>query len=69
MKKTGLLRAIEIAGSQSELARRIGVGQTAVWYWLHMSRYGVPAEYVSKIEQVTGVVRTELRPDLWEKAR
>jgi DNA-binding transcriptional regulator YdaS (Cro superfamily) len=65
ISQKALLRAIELAGSQSELARRIGAQQSTVWYWLYLSDKGVPPEAAIKIEQATGVSRHELRPDLW----
>lgn len=60
-----LHRAVTCAGSQSELARRIGVKQMHVWNWLNRSKGKVPAEYVLPIEKATGVSRHELRPDLY----
>lgn len=65
ISKKALLRAIELAGSQSALARLIGAEQSTVWYWLNLSTRGVPPEAAVKIEQTTGVSRHELRPDLW----
>lgn len=65
-------KAIEIVGSQSELARRIGAGckQQNVWRWLHMDY--VPADRCIQIEAATeGQVRVEdLRPDVpWHVIR
>ena len=57
--------AIERAGGQSCLARRIGTTQGPLWYWLNKSKRGVPAEFVLPIERETGVSRSELRPDLF----
>jgi DNA-binding transcriptional regulator YdaS (Cro superfamily) len=65
----GLKRAIEAAGGQKRLAKRINVTQSQVWYWLMRSKKGVPAERVLDIERETGVSRTELRPDIWPEAR
>ena len=48
---TALRRAVEITGSQSELARRIGVRQMHVWNWLNRSKSRVPGEYVIAIEK------------------
>lgn len=64
-----LEKAIRIAGSQSELARRIGVKQQYIWYWLHKAK-AVPAEYVAKIEAATDsrVTRYQLRPDVFGNA-
>ena len=61
-----LLEAIKIAGSQTELARRINVTQSHIWNWLNRDKR-VPAEYVLPIESAVGgkVDRTKLRPDLF----
>jgi DNA-binding transcriptional regulator YdaS (Cro superfamily) len=64
-RQRGLRRAIKIAGGQSALARKIGVKQSTIWFWLMESKRGVPAEFVLKIEKATGVSRHELRPDIW----
>lgn len=63
MNRTAIENAVEAAGSQSELARRIGVRQGYVWKWLRSKR--VPAERVLAIEAATGVSRHELRPDIY----
>lgn len=58
-----LQSAIDIVGSQSELARRIGSTQGSVWRWLR----GTPilAPMVLAIERETGVPKEALRPDLY----
>lgn len=61
---SALQHAVEIAGSQSELARRIGVSHPRVWNWLHRPPHRVPAEFAIAIEQATGVTRDVLRPDI-----
>lgn len=68
-----LKKAIAIAGSQAELARRIGgkVRQQHVHYWLRVGY--IPAERVLDIERATvdeltgapRVTRSSLRPDLY----
>jgi DNA-binding transcriptional regulator YdaS (Cro superfamily) len=57
---------VKVAGSQAELARRIGKKQAHVWNWLHRDAQ-VPAEAVLPIEAATAgqVTRHELRPDLY----
>lgn len=64
--RTPLEKAVEFAGSQAELARRIGKAQAHVWNWLHRDK-DVPAESVLAIEAATEgqVTRHELRPDLY----
>jgi len=56
-------RAIEAAGSASELARRLGVVPMAVTQWKR--REQVPAERCLAIEAATGVSRHDLRPDVF----
>jgi TorA maturation chaperone TorD len=63
MRDPGLQQAIEVAGSVSELARKIGIAQPSVSNW---SR--IPAERVVAVEEVTGVDRALLRPDLFGRA-
>lgn len=64
MSKEALLKACRTAGSQQELAKRLGLrSQGTIQGWL--KRGQPPAERVIEIENVTGVSRTELRPDLY----
>jgi DNA-binding transcriptional regulator YdaS (Cro superfamily) len=58
--------SIDKAGSQSEFARQLGVSQPAVWKWLQSSKR-LPAEYVLKAEQLYGVSRHDLRPDIYPR--
>ena len=60
MRDPGHQQAINAAGGVSELARKIGIAQPSISNW---SR--VPAERVASVEQVTGVDRALLRPDLF----
>jgi DNA-binding transcriptional regulator YdaS (Cro superfamily) len=55
-------QAADRIGGLSELARRLGVKHPTFYKW---SR--VPAERVLQIEQITGVSRHDLRPDLYPK--
>ena len=59
-----LALAIEKAGSQSALARHCDKKQGHVWHWLHKSGK-CPAEETLKIEALTGVSRSLLRPDIY----
>lgn len=63
MRDPGLQQAINAAGGVSELARKIGIAQPSVSNW---SR--IPAERVVAIEEITGVDRALLRPDLFAGA-
>lgn len=59
------LRQLETAaGSQSALARALGVTQPTVWHWLNLS-HRIPAEHVLRAERLYGVSRHELRPDIY----
>lgn len=68
MKPNSIEAAVAVAGSQSELARRIGVRQGYVWRWLRANK--VPAERVLAIEAAThgAVTRHDLRPDVFGPA-
>lgn len=59
----GLDAAIRACGGVSELARRLGISQPSVSHWQR-----VPAERVLMVEQVSGVPRGTLRPDLYPAA-
>lgn len=59
-----LQQALDVAGSQSELARICGVQQPTVWKWLQTSKR-LPAEHVLRVEAATGVPRHHLRPDIY----
>ena len=64
---TSLERAVCIVGGQTKLAKKLGLKQGHVWWWLNKTNRGVPAEYVLAIERATGgkVTRHQLRPDLY----
>jgi DNA-binding transcriptional regulator YdaS (Cro superfamily) len=65
MNENALARAIALVGSQSELARIIGVRPQAVQKW---ARRGIaPAERVAQIAEATDwrVSCHELRPDVF----
>lgn len=66
MELKALEKAIELAGSQAELARRLGKKQAHIWNWLHRDKR-VPADMAISIEHAVGgqVTRQALRPDLY----
>ena len=57
--------AISTIGSQSELARALGIRPQAVQKWVRLGR--VPADRVLAVEDATGgkVTRFDLRPDVF----
>ena len=63
MTQVAIQKAAKAAGGQSALARLLGVTPQAVQKMCATGR--VPAERVLEIEKLTGVHRSELRPDLY----
>jgi DNA-binding transcriptional regulator YdaS (Cro superfamily) len=60
MRSPALLKAIEKAGSVTKLATLLDVAPQAISQW-----FRAPAGRVLEIERVTGVLRHELRPDIY----
>lgn len=65
MEKEYLLKAIDVAGGQSQLASALSIKQGHVAMWVHRDKKAPPAEYVLKIEELTGISRHKLRPDVF----
>jgi DNA-binding transcriptional regulator YdaS (Cro superfamily) len=61
--RVALCRAAATFGGFSELARKLGITPQAVSNWHQRGR--VPAVRVLEIEQITGVSRHSLRPDIY----
>jgi DNA-binding transcriptional regulator YdaS (Cro superfamily) len=58
-----LLHAVDVLGGQTATAKRLGVSQQAVQYWIRRGR--VPALKAIPLEVASGVSRQKLRPDLY----
>jgi DNA-binding transcriptional regulator YdaS (Cro superfamily) len=58
--------AVEAAGSQPALAKRIGFAQMSISRWVNGVQ-PVSPRAVLKIEDATGVSRHDLRPDLYPR--
>jgi DNA-binding transcriptional regulator YdaS (Cro superfamily) len=58
-------RAIRAVGGRRALAERVGVRVQAVEKWVRFER--IPAERVLTVEELTGVSRHDLRPDLYPR--
>ena len=55
---SAIAKAVEIVGSQTALAKMLGVKQAHVWNWLHVHRRS-PAKYIRRISQATNGLVTE----------
>lgn len=62
-QQAALVHAVDKAGGQSALARKLGVRPQAVQKWC--ARGIVPPLRALAVEAVTGVSRKSLRPDLY----
>lgn len=58
-------KLVAIFGSQTELARQLGVTRSCVNKWVHRQR--IPPHYVIRIEKASEgqITRWEMRPDLY----
>ncbi len=67
-EQLALMEAIKIAGGQSQLAKALTkktgsvVKQQQVWNWLNREKRA-PIKQAIRIEEVTGVPKSRLRPD------
>ena len=59
-----LQEAVKKAGGQKSLGDLLNTSQPRIWNWINRDKK-VPAEYVLRIEKLTGVSRHDLRPDLY----
>jgi DNA-binding transcriptional regulator YdaS (Cro superfamily) len=60
----GLREAIKKAGGLRALARALGISQTSLAQWRR-----IPADRLVQVEAVTGIDRTVLRPDLYQREK
>jgi len=63
---SALALAVRAVGSQSAFGRLISRAQSTVNGWLK-SGVKLPAEYVLRVEEETGISRYDLRPDLYPR--
>lgn len=61
-----LLDRIKDGPGVAAIARALGVKRQVAWYWFSRQ---VPAKHVLNVERVTGIPRSELRPDLYPPER
>ncbi len=62
--RQGVAEAIRKAGTGAALGRALNLSRQAVYQWDR-----IPSEHVIKVEEVTGVPRQRLRPDLYPAER
>lgn len=65
MNTSPIEQAIEKAGGRSEVAKQLGVTVETVRQWI---KRPIPAKRAVELERISGVHRSEFRPDLWEMA-
>jgi DNA-binding transcriptional regulator YdaS (Cro superfamily) len=63
-KKPPLKQAVAKAGGLRALARQLAISHAAITHWVQ-----IPPEYVMRIEELTGVARSVLRPDIYPPER
>lgn len=56
-------RAVKAAGSQVELARRLGIPRQNIYKWIQ--RGAIPRSMVSAVSEATGIPRQVLMPDVF----
>lgn len=61
IKNGPLYAAALVVGGRRKLAVLLGVSHQRFYYW---EQHKTPAEYVIKIEKLSGIKREVLRPDL-----
>jgi DNA invertase Pin-like site-specific DNA recombinase len=59
-RDAALIDLFAAIGSQSELARRLGISRAAVSHWQR-----VPLRHLRAIEALSAIPRARLRPDLY----
>lgn len=58
-------RASLDAFNKSEIARRMNMHRDTISNWKELG-WHIPAEYVVRFEQATGIARERLRPEMYE---
>lgn len=67
MSHQALKRALaHFDDNQSKLAAAIGTSQQNISNWIRQEK-SLPAEFVLRTEEATGISRHELRPDLYPR--
>ena len=61
----GLERAWKALGSRGALAKALSISPSTISMW--QTRGRIPSDQVLKVEQISGIPREQLRPDLYRK--
>ncbi|BFM48429.1 YdaS family helix-turn-helix protein [Marinomonas sp. THO17] len=56
---SAIAKAVAIVGSQTELAKQLGVNQSHVWNWMHL-HHRCPAKYIRRTSLATNGEVTEV---------
>lgn len=62
MQISNIQKALRIVG-KAELARKLGLTRAAVYSWGKHDR--IPPQYVLKVEELSGVSRHDISPDIF----
>jgi DNA-binding transcriptional regulator YdaS (Cro superfamily) len=60
MRHESVKRVVDAAGGPTALARALGIKMESTYSWRR-----IPATRVIDIEKITGIHRSELRPDIY----
>ena len=66
MEEAALDEAIRCAGGVRALGRLLGINYQLISHW---KKRRVPAEWVLRLEHITGVSRHDLRPDIYPREK
>lgn len=66
MHLTPITKALRIVG-KTQMARELGLTRGAVYSWERKNQ--IPAKHILKIEQLSGVSRYELAPEIYGVAQ
>jgi DNA-binding transcriptional regulator YdaS (Cro superfamily) len=58
-------KAVEAAGGKGFLAKRFEISRQSIEKWIRQER--IPVERVLAIEEMSGISRYELRPDIYPR--
>lgn len=61
-----LIACRDAAGSDSQMGRDLDIPQSTMWRIINSSKQ-LPAEYVLRAEELYGVSRHDLRPDIYPR--